>query len=192
MAFKIYRDGNYIIIHNSENNREIEGLCRHVRFARHFPESTTFFVHGMTEQVKNGMDISEIVDELGAPYTLSSFIDFYRKNTGNFSLDSDELVTVNPTTLATSSNQIEMISQLDDILLEMQTDNLDKRLTVRLDEISDTLFYVGYALIGSLDSEAKWLIIKYTTTGVVLKSEYANGVEAFNQVWNDRTTLTYV
>jgi hypothetical protein len=93
---------------------------------------------------------------------------------------------------ATSDNQVEIISQLDDILTALNTDTEDKRLTVRLDEVSDTLFYVGKALIGKVDADANWLIIRYTTVGNVLMSEYANGSEAFDQVWDDRATLTYV
>ena len=93
---------------------------------------------------------------------------------------------------ATSDNQVEMIAQLDEILTALSTDTEDKRLTVRLDQVSDTLFYVGKALIGKVDADANWLIIRYTQTGSILKSEYANGSEAFDQVWDDRATLTYV
>ena len=93
---------------------------------------------------------------------------------------------------ATSDNQLAVIGYLDDILAEIQSDTANKVLTVRLDEVSDTLFYVGKALVGSLDSEAKWQIVKYSTTGVILKSEYSNGAEAFNQIWNNRLTLTYI
>jgi hypothetical protein len=93
---------------------------------------------------------------------------------------------------ATSDNQVTIIAQLDDIIEALNTDTKDKRLTVRLDQVSDTLFYVGKALIGKVDTDANWLIIRYTQTGVILKSEYANGSEAFDQVWNDRTTLTYI
>jgi hypothetical protein len=114
---------------------------------------------------------------------------------------------------ATSDNQVTMIAQLDDLLVnsdsqtaalsnisdkstailnELQNDILDKRLTVRLDQVSDNLFYVGKALIGSIDSQSVWQIVRYTQTGTILKSEYANGGEGFNEVWNDRTTLTYI
>jgi hypothetical protein len=41
---------------------------------------------------------------------------------------------------ATSENQLEMIGYLDDILAEIQSDTANKTLTVRLDEVSDTLF----------------------------------------------------
>jgi hypothetical protein len=93
---------------------------------------------------------------------------------------------------ATSDNQVTIISQLDDVLTALNSDTEDKRLTVRLDEVSDTLFYVGKALIGKVNSDANWLIIRYTTVGNVLMSEYANGSENFDQVWNNRATLTYV
>ena len=93
---------------------------------------------------------------------------------------------------ATSDNQVTIIAQLDDVLTALNSDTEDKRLTVRLDEVSDTLFYVGKALIGKVNSDANWLIIRYTKVGNVLMSEYANGSEAFNQVWNNRATLTYV
>jgi hypothetical protein len=93
---------------------------------------------------------------------------------------------------ATSDNQVTIIAQLDDVLTALNTDTEDKRLTVRLDEVSDTLFYVGKALIGKVNSDANWLIIRYTKVGNVLMSEYANGSEAFNQVWNNRASLTYV
>jgi hypothetical protein len=114
---------------------------------------------------------------------------------------------------ATSDNQVEMIAQLDEliastdlqtgnittiaekataILNELQDDISDKRLTVRLDQVNDNLFYVGKALIGSIDSDSTWQIVRYTQTGTILKSEYANGSEVFNQVWDDRTTLTYI
>jgi hypothetical protein len=93
---------------------------------------------------------------------------------------------------ATSDNQVTIIAQLDDVLTALNSDTEDKRLTVRLDEVSDSLFYVGKALIGKVNSDANWLIIRYTKVGNVLMSEYANGSEAFNQVWNNRASLTYV
>lgn len=114
---------------------------------------------------------------------------------------------------ATSDNQVTMIAQLDDvitavenqsgnittiadkataILNELQSDISDKRLTVRLDQVSDTLFYVGKALIGTIDSQPLWQIVRYTQTGSILKSEYANGAENFNNTWDNRTTLTYI
>jgi hypothetical protein len=94
--------------------------------------------------------------------------------------------------IATSDNQIAIIGQLDDVIEILTDDKQGKNLTVRLDQISTDLFYVGKALIGSVDSNNTWQIVKYTKTGNILKSEYANGSELFNQIWNNRLTLNYI
>lgn len=93
---------------------------------------------------------------------------------------------------ATSDNQVEQIAILDEILSQIKEETLGKAYAIRLDEVSDTLFYVGKAEVGRLDSGAQWQIVRYTTTGSILKGEYANGSESFDQVWNDRATLTYI
>ena len=94
--------------------------------------------------------------------------------------------------IATSDNQIAIIAQLDDVITILTDDKESKNLTVRLDQISSTLFYVGKAVIGSIDSNSTWQIVRYTKTGNILKSEYANGSELFNQIWNNRLTLNYI
>ena len=123
---------------------------------------------------------------------------------GQVTLNSeDKVVDINnplPVTLnnggavgiATSDNQIAIIAQLDDVITILTDDKESKRLTVRLDQISSTLFYVGKAVIGSIDSNSTWQIVRYTKTGNILKSEYANGSELFNQIWNNRLTLNYI
>lgn len=65
---------------------------------------------------------------------------------------------------ATSDNQVTIIAQLDELLAQ------GEYKTVRLDEVSDTLFYVGKAQVGKVDADANWLIIRYTTT-----DDYATG-----------------
>lgn len=64
-----------------------------------------------------------------------------------------------------------------------------------LDEVSDTVFYVGKAVINSLPSEERWRIIKYSTTSWVMKQEYAckdNEPTAENYFkWDDRLSLIY-
>lgn len=90
------------------------------------------------------------------------------------------------TGLATSENQLSQIVLLDDIKAALG----GAIYTTRLDEVSSTVFYVGKAVAGSLESEAKWQIARYTQTGNVLKSEYASSL--FDKIWNDRLTLTYL
>ena len=94
--------------------------------------------------------------------------------------------------IATSDNQIAIIGLLDDVISIISDDKEGKNLTVRLDQVSTNLFYVGKALIGSTDSSNTWQIVRYTKTGNILKSEYANGSELFNQIWNNRLTLNYI
>jgi len=65
------------------------------------------------------------------------------------------------------------------------------RYAVRVDEASSSVVYFGYADVNSGDSDSVWLIIKMTETGTVTKTEYANGSESFNQVWNNRASLSY-
>lgn len=91
-----------------------------------------------------------------------------------------------PSGAATSENQISEIILLNDIIESLEPITY----TSRLDEVSDSLFYVGKAIAGSLESEPKWQIARYTQTGGILKSEYASSL--FDKVWSDRLTLVYV
>lgn len=65
-----------------------------------------------------------------------------------------------------------------------------------LDEVSDTVFYVWKAVVGSLPSQERWRVIKYSTTDWVMKQEYAckpNGEATAEPLfkWDDRLSLTY-
>jgi hypothetical protein len=64
--------------------------------------------------------------------------------------------------------------------------------TTLVDVVSSSLVYLGEAVPGSLDSEAKWLIKKIVISGGAISIKLANGSSSANQVWNDRGTLTYV
>jgi hypothetical protein len=60
---------------------------------------------------------------------------------------------------------------------------------LRVDQASSTVIYLGEGLFGALTSEAKWLIKKIDlTTGVVIKA----ASQDFNQIWDNRASLTYV
>lgn len=64
-------------------------------------------------------------------------------------------------------------------------------LIQNVDEPDDTTTYIGYARPGTLDSEAKWKIKKISVVGTVTKTRLANGVRDFNQVWDNRASLSY-
>lgn len=51
--------------------------------------------------------------------------------------------------------------------------------------------YVGKADAGTAKSAAKWLIVRYDTAGDFGTDGYAGGVADFNQVWDDRASLSF-
>jgi len=67
----------------------------------------------------------------------------------------------------------------------------------RLDEPAGGGFpkitYFGRAVPGALNASAVWLIqeISELNNEGDLEIKYANGVALFDQIWNDRTGLTY-
>lgn len=64
-------------------------------------------------------------------------------------------------------------------------------LAVQLDEASSSVTYVGGAAPGSATSSAAWQIKKITTTGADIAITWADGDAEFDNVWDDRATLTY-
>jgi hypothetical protein len=67
----------------------------------------------------------------------------------------------------------------------------DSEKTIRVDDASATTTYVGYAALGMLESEAFWKIKRLTTSGTVLKIEWADGDEYYDNIWANRASLTY-
>lgn len=63
--------------------------------------------------------------------------------------------------------------------------------TTRLDEPSAGITYVGQAVVGALEASAVWQIKKITESGSTTKIEFADGNQAFDNVWNNRASLTY-
>lgn len=60
-----------------------------------------------------------------------------------------------------------------------------------VDEVSKSLMYVGKAKIGSLQDSSVWQIQKITVTGSITLIQYADGDGNFDNVWNDRASLSY-
>lgn len=64
----------------------------------------------------------------------------------------------------------------------------------RIDEVSSTLFYVGWLDEPSLNqSETSpiWRIRRIMQSGTVWKMQYADGDSNFIKVWSDRAILNY-
>jgi hypothetical protein len=60
-----------------------------------------------------------------------------------------------------------------------------------VDEVSTTLTYVGYAVPGTAASAASWRIARIQTVGTVLMKTWANGNTNYQNIWNDRASLSY-
>lgn len=86
MAFRIYTKGNYFIINDDVNNIEYEGLRKEVIVRKQSELSEDFFFSNVNswKDPQGGINITDILDELGNNYSLASFITFYTENTGNF------------------------------------------------------------------------------------------------------------
>ena len=63
--------------------------------------------------------------------------------------------------------------------------------TLRLDEVSPTLSYLGKTFPGGAETDPVWQIKRLETVGTVLAITYPAGENNFNQVWANRTTYTY-
>lgn len=52
--------------------------------------------------------------------------------------------------------------------------------------------YIGYAPPGTAQSEPRWLIKKLTYSGsLVTDIQFAGGEAKFNQIWDNRASLSY-
>jgi hypothetical protein len=92
--------------------------------------------------------------------------------------------------LSTLSSDI-AINQADIAAIQAE---LVATYAVRIDEATSTVTYIGEAAPGTLSSAASWRIqrITFITPGEDdAEIEWADGDSDFNNVWNNRASLTY-
>lgn len=63
--------------------------------------------------------------------------------------------------------------------------------SIRLDEVSSSVTYVGRAAIGSSEAAAVWSIMKIGVSGTVTSITYADSDLEFDNIWANRASLTY-
>lgn len=63
--------------------------------------------------------------------------------------------------------------------------------TVRVDKITDTLSYAGRAAPGSATNLPVWRIFKIEISGPSITTLYADGNALFDNIWDDRLSLSY-
>lgn len=62
--------------------------------------------------------------------------------------------------------------------------------TVKIDNGDATYYYFGKALVGTATSQAKWLISRLEKSGTGVQT-LAYASRNYDQVWDDRTSLSY-
>ncbi len=63
--------------------------------------------------------------------------------------------------------------------------------TLRVDDVSTDVSYVGKADPGSLEANPVWKIKKMVSSGSIFKVLFADGNKDFDNVWANRTNLYY-
>lgn len=63
-------------------------------------------------------------------------------------------------------------------------------IATRIDDSADPIIYIGKAPIGTTNSDATWQVSKLDTSSGLVKT-WADGDADFNNVWDDRTSITY-
>lgn len=66
----------------------------------------------------------------------------------------------------------------------------DQLLVAKIDDLGSTI-YIGYGAPDSQTNEAVWKIKKLTTVGTVTSVQWCDGNDLFDNVWDDRVSLTY-
>lgn len=64
-------------------------------------------------------------------------------------------------------------------------------LSMRVDEASPTVTYVGEAAVGTPEASPNWRIKKLEQSGSVLVITYADGNLEWNSAWTARAGLSY-
>lgn len=65
-------------------------------------------------------------------------------------------------------------------------------LATRLDDVGGGVTYVGEANPGTVNSDSTWRIKKIVETGPDIVISWADGDSDYDNVWDDRLTLTYI
>lgn len=62
---------------------------------------------------------------------------------------------------------------------------------INLDQADANTLYIGEAPIGTTTSEARWAIRRMSTSGTISTIKWADGNEDYDNVWDNRASLSY-
>ena len=69
--------------------------------------------------------------------------------------------------------------------------SLDTIYSIRVDDFSTTVTYVGEAPLSSAEEAPVWRIKKIESLGSQLNIKWADGNQFFDNIWTNHTSLTY-
>lgn len=64
--------------------------------------------------------------------------------------------------------------------------------TMLLDEVSSTVSYLGYSPLGAATSTDNWKIKRILVSGTLTSTQFADGNENYDNIWDNRASLTYI
>jgi len=62
---------------------------------------------------------------------------------------------------------------------------------IRIEELTDGTTYIGWAPTGTTTSASKWRLLKMVESGTDTTVQWADGDKKYNNIWNNRASLTY-
>lgn len=110
----------------------------------------------------------------------------------NFPPSQSVVVTnvVNTTAIVRASDGTPITHTTAGLTEALDVKVLNPELSLRFDEVSAELMYLAEGIYGSADSDPTWKIKKIEIVGSFVSIK--NSSEEFDQIWNNRASLTYV
>ena len=62
---------------------------------------------------------------------------------------------------------------------------------IQVDATDPDNIYLGYAALGTATSSPAWFMQKIVVNGELISTLTANGSDKYNNIWNDRASLSY-
>jgi hypothetical protein len=75
--------------------------------------------------------------------------------------------------------------------MKIRARDFTNEFATKLDESPAGTTYVGKTPVGSATSTPSWQIMKMVETSTTLTITWADGDSAFDNIWDDRASLTY-
>ena len=136
MAFKIYKKNNYLIIEDTVENKQYQGLAKDVFIYKNEKLENVYDFKGLDDDGLKGISVLDILDEFNTPFNVTTFEEFYTSETGssgapggggagdasaaNQTIGNTTLASINTRVLPQSviPSHIELLSNTSQTLLE--------------------------------------------------------------------------